>query len=141
VIAFFRQLIFHDFWLKLFSLALAVLIWVTVSFAIRQQGSPVSTLGLPVKERSFFGLPVVVLSSAEDVRTFKVSPSEVEVTVQGEAKILDKLQGREIRVIVDLTGVTSRGDFFKRIEVATPPGVTHVRVVPPEVQVLFPLKN
>ena len=141
MIAFFRQLIFHDFWLKLFSLALAVLVWVTVSFAIRQQGSPVTTLGLPVKERSFFNLPVVILSSAEDVRTFKVSPNEVEVTVQGDAKILDKLQGKDIRAIVDLTGVANRGDLFKRIEVSTPPGVTHVRVLPPEVQVIFPSKN
>jgi hypothetical protein len=141
VIAFFRQLIFHDFWLKLFSLALATLVWVTVSFAIRQQGSPAPALGLPIKERTFFNLPVVVISSAEDVRNSKVTPNAVEVTVQGDAKIVDKLQSKDIRAIVDLTGVEATHDFRKRIEVSTPAGVTHVRVQPTEVQVFFPFRS
>jgi hypothetical protein len=141
VITFFRQLVFHDFWLKLFSLALAVLVWVTVAFAIRQQGSPVNTMGLAIKERPFYNLPVVVMSSAEDVRNVKVSPNEVEVAVQGDAKIVDKLHSKDIRAIVDLTGVEGASDLRKRIEISTPPGVTHVRVIPPEVQVVFPAKN
>ena len=41
-----RDLIFKDFWLKLFSLALAVLIWLTVSFAIqRESANPLKPLG------------------------------------------------------------------------------------------------
>ena len=32
MIAFLRNLLLEDFWLKLFSLALAVLIWFTVTF-------------------------------------------------------------------------------------------------------------
>jgi hypothetical protein len=141
VIAYLRQLVLHDFWLKLFSLALSILVWVTVSFAIRQQGSPVNTLGLTMKERAFYNLPVVVMSSAEDVRNFKVSPNEIEVAVQGDGKILDKLQSKDIRAIVDLTGVEGARDLRKRIEISTPPGVTHVRVVPAEVQVIYPAKN
>jgi hypothetical protein len=34
-----RDLIFKDFWLKLFSLMLAVLIWLTVSFAIQREST------------------------------------------------------------------------------------------------------
>ncbi len=141
MIAFFRQLVLHDFWLKLFSLALAVLVWITVSFAIRHQGSPVNSLGLTMKERPFFNLPVVILSSAEDVRNFKVSPNEVAVTVQGDAKVVDQLQSKDIRALVDLTGVESARDLRKRIEISTPPGVTHVHVTPPDVRVVFPSKN
>ena len=35
-----RESIVKDFWLKLFSLALAVLIWVTVKFVIQNQPNP-----------------------------------------------------------------------------------------------------
>ena len=38
MIAFLRNLFFEDFWLKLFSLALAVLIWLTVTFASQKGG-------------------------------------------------------------------------------------------------------
>lgn len=141
MITFFRQLILHDFWLKLFSLALAVLVWVTVSFAIRQQGSPVSTAGLTIKERPFYNVLVVAVSSAEDVRGVKVSPNEIEVAVQGDAVIVDKLYSKDIRAIVDLTGAQAAPDLRRRVEVFPPPGIACVRVTPPEVQVVFPPKN
>jgi hypothetical protein len=44
MILLLRHLVFHDFWLKLFSLVLAVLIWLTVSVAIKKEVSPVSSL-------------------------------------------------------------------------------------------------
>ncbi len=138
MITFLRQLIVHDFWLKLFSLALAVMVWVIVSFALRQQGSPVNPLGISIKERSFYNLPVVVMSSAEDVSSFKVNPNEVEVTVRGDSQIVDMLKSRDIRALVDLTGAKPEPGLRKRIEISTPPGVSHVSVVPAEVQVVFP---
>ena len=136
-----RHLILEDFWLKLFSLVLAVLTWLTVSFAIQKEASPMSALNFAIPERTFFNLPVVVMSSAEDVRNFKVTPNEVAVTVQGEAKTLHSLQSKDIRALVDLTGLEAAGNVTKRIEVSTPAGVTHVHVVPPEVKVLFPSKG
>jgi len=135
MIAFIRRLFFHDFWLKLFSLSLAVLIWLTVSFAIKKDVSPVASLTMDVTRRTFSGLPLILLSSAADVRDFKVTPKEVEVTVQGDKKILDKLEKKDIRVIVDLTGIESARDLRKRIDVSTPAGVTHVKVDPDEVGV------
>ena len=138
MITFLRELVFHDFWLKLFSLALAVLIWLTVAFAIKNEGSPVVALTVPLQEMAFSNLPVIVMSSAQDVRSFKVSPDQVEVTVQGEAKILRGIQAKDIRVIVDLTDIESAQDLKKRIDVSIPPGISLVRVVPSEVQVVFP---
>jgi YbbR domain-containing protein len=130
MIAFLRNLLLEDIWLKLFSLALAVLIWLTVSFASQKEtgNSP----------RIFYNLPVTVLSTAEDVRDFKVSPNGVIVTVQGDANIVQNLQSKDIRPIVDLTGVAAARDLRKRVEVAVPAGVTCMRVVPEEVQVIFP---
>jgi YbbR domain-containing protein len=80
----------------------------------------------------------VILSSAQDVRSFRVNPSEVTVTVRGDSEALKLLQNRDIRVLVDLTGIGSAQSLRKRIEVSTPAGITHVRVSPEDVEVLFP---
>ena len=130
MIAFLRNLLLEDFWLKLFSLALAALIWFTVTF--------VSQKGVRTDTRVFLSLPVTVLSAADDVRNFKVSPDEVEVTVQGEAETLQNLQSKDIRAMVDLTGVAAAHELRKRVEVSVPAGVTYLRVAPEEVQVIFP---
>ncbi len=142
MIAFLRDLVLKDFWLKLFSLGLAVLIWFTISLAIRNDVSPMSSLALaPSQQMVIPDLPVVIMSSASDVRSFKVNPKEVEVTVQGDPRALQKLQPKDIHVLVDLTGIEAAHDLRKRLEVSTPAGVTHVRVSPEEVQVIFPPKN
>jgi len=138
MITFLRDLFFHDFWLKLFSLALAVLIWLTVAFAIKKEASPVVALTVPLQEMAFSNLPVVVMSSAQDVRSFKVSPDQVEVTVQGEVKTLRGIQAKDIRVIVDLTDIEAAQALKKRMDVSMPAGISLVRVVPSEVQVVFP---
>jgi hypothetical protein len=86
MITFLRNLVFEDFWLKLFSLGLAILTWFTVTF--------VSPKDVRTDKRVFSNLPVTILASAEDVHSFKVSPTEVEVTVQGDAKTVQNLRQR-----------------------------------------------
>jgi YbbR domain-containing protein len=136
-----RNLVLRDFWLKLFSLALAVLFYLAINLAITRETSPVAALSLTPPSKVFSNLPVVILSSAEDVRSVHVSPKEVEVTVQGEPAILKNLQSKDIRVLVDLTGIGAAQALRKRIEVSTPAGVTHVKIDPEEVQVIFPGKG
>lgn len=140
MIAFLRHLVFDDFWLKLFSLVLAALIWFTVTLAIQKEVSPVPTLTQTAAQRTFFNLPIMIVSSAEDVRNFKVNPNQVEVTVEGEARILQTLRIKDIQIMVDLTDIQA-AQPRRRIHVSTPAGVTHVRVVPPEVEVIFPPKS
>lgn len=141
MITFIRDLVSKDIALKLFSLVLAILIWFTVSFAVEKAETPMATFPLPLAERVFANLPVIVLSSAQDVRDVSVDPKEVEVTVQGAAATLKNLQDKDIRVLVDLTGIEAAHDLRKRLEVSTPAGVTLLRVDPTEVQVLFPRRN
>ncbi|MCX6886359.1 MAG: hypothetical protein WCR20_08770 [Verrucomicrobiota bacterium] len=140
MIAFLRHLLLEDLWLKLFSLALAVLTWIAITFALVRDQSPVG-FGSNQRMRTFQGLPVVIMSSAADVRRVRVSPKEVEVVVQAENRVLEQLQPRDIHVLVDLTGIEAAQGLRKRIEVSTPAGVTLVRVRPQEVQVLFPPAN
>lgn len=133
---FFRNLFFKDFWLKLFSLALAVLLWFIIYFA--RDFSPGKTLAVMTEQRIFAELPVNVISSAEDIRSFRVNPKEVEVVIEGEPRVLNRLRRDEIRALVNLTGISAAHDLRKRIEVYTPPNTRIVQVIPSEVQVIFP---
>jgi len=130
MIASLRNLIFGDFWLKLFSLALAVLVWLTVTFVSQRDVRP--------DERVFSHLRITVFAATEDVRNFRVSPNEVQVVVQGDAQALQTLQSKDIRARVDLTGVTTAHELRKRVEVSVPPGIAYRRVMPGEVQIIFP---
>jgi len=130
MIEFLRNLVFEDFWLKLFSLMLAVLTWLTVTFASNKE--------IGTETRVFSNLPVTILASAEDVHNFKVSPHEVEIMVRADPKTLQNLQSKDVRAIVDLTGVAAARDLHKRIEISVPAGVTCLRVAPEGVQVIFP---
>jgi YbbR domain-containing protein len=143
MISFLRDLVFQDFWLKLFSFVLAVLTWFAVNrMANQKEGLAVGSLSLaPPEQRVLNHLPVLIVSSAEDVRSFSVSPKEVDVTVQGSAALVKELQNRDVRVSVDLTGIQAGKDLRIRIDVSTPAGVSYTRVQPPEVQVIYPSKD
>jgi YbbR domain-containing protein len=137
-----RNFFFEDFWLKLFSAVSAILIWLTVNFFIHRDVPPSAPLNLmTTDQRTFANVPVVVLSSAEDVRSVRVHPKEVELTVQGDARSLKQLQARDLRVLADLTGIEAAQGLRKRLQVSTPPGITYVGVYPEEVQVIFPQKT
>lgn len=132
-----RDLVFKDIWLKLFSLGLAVLIWVTVSFAIRKENEQQTGVFSYLPKKAIT-LPVLVVSAAADVREFRVHPDAVTVTVRGEQDDLDKLQDRDVRVTVDLTDITATSGARMPVTVSTPPGVVLVNVSPRTVDVVVP---
>jgi YbbR domain-containing protein len=139
MIPLLRNLFLKDLGLKLFSLLLAILIYCTISFvAIKNEVPSLPSLAMATDVRTFYNLPVLVVSSAADVRRFKVLPETVAVTVQGDPKTLAALDSNDIRAQVDLTGIESATDMRKRIQVSTPAGVTHIGVVPAEARVIFP---
>jgi YbbR domain-containing protein len=133
-----RSFILHDFWLKLFSLVLAVFIWLTVWF-VRRGDAPLRFLTNDAHPQTYYNVPVLVVSSAAEPRGFRVDPSVVTVTVRGDKKAMQKLQPKDIRVVVDLTGIeeAARG-LRKRVDVTTPTGTSPVQVEPSEVEVIVP---
>jgi YbbR domain-containing protein len=141
MIIFLRNLLFHDFWLKLFSLALAILIWITVWFARSKDLSPFSAFTSHAAEQNYFNVPVLVILPAADARNLKVDPSAVQVTVEGDPKQLRELKVSDIRAEVNLTGIESARGMSKRIDVITPQGVTYVRVIPDTVEVIIPPRD
>jgi YbbR domain-containing protein len=134
-----RDAITKDMGWKIFSLGLAVAIWFTVHSISSESTSRTNPLAGTVT-RSFEKLPVLVVSSAADVREFKVHPDTVDVVVSGRPDVVAALEQKDIHVIVDLTGIEVALELKKRVDISTPPGVTFVRVLPEQVDVVVPPK-
>jgi YbbR domain-containing protein len=132
MIVFARNLVTKDFWLKLFSLALAILIWLTVWFSTHGETSSspwFALLGRPADE-SVLTVPIhVPLGTAE--------PAQVTITLRGDQKILKALKPQDIRAEVDLNGIQSANGLLRRVEVVLPKGIFYTRVEPDEVAVQF----
>jgi len=137
-----RDWIIKDLGWKLFSLTLAVAIWVTVKTLSGDmpETHPVSPMGVS-QSVTFTNLPVLVVSSAADVREFKVKPDAIAVTVRGRPDVIAALHQKEIHVTVDLTDVESARDLRERVDVSTPPDVTFISANPREVEVVVPPKR
>ncbi len=126
-----RELIVKDFGWKLLALALAVAIWLTVKGFSSDSGNQTD-------ERTFPGLPAQIVSGTTDVRTFRINPSVVQVTVKGRPEIIKALTEREIRILVDVTAADPTRNFRQRVDVSAPTRITIVKVEPSEVEVIVP---
>jgi len=137
MIRFLHNFFFRDWLLKVFSLALAVLTWLAVSFSLRQK--VVEVPGVPaISERTYYDLPVVILSASGVPSGYKAKPSELNVTVQGNEAVLENLPGKNIRVLVDMSHSTLTNVRTRPVEVITPAGVTHVRIEPTNLVEIIP---
>ncbi len=133
-----RDWITKDFGWKLFSLFLAVAIWLTVHQIYEEPGrSAAPAIGSSV---TFDNLPVLIVATAADVHDFRVAPTTVKVTVSGPAEVMARLQANDLRAVVDLTEIESARDLHRVVEVSSPPGVTLVSVDPPKVAIIPPPK-
>lgn len=142
MISSLQDLVLKDFWLKLFSFALATLIWFTIKIAIKNDISPVASLSLAATEQlTLHELPIDVLSAPQPARRYIITPGTVEVTVQGEPANLKNLHREDVRVLVDLSDTAAAQSSRRQVEVSTPPGITHVKVEPEEVQITAEVRN
>jgi YbbR domain-containing protein len=131
-----RDWFIKDFGWKLFSVILAVAIWLTVNKILGESGN--STELVAGDKQTYDDLPVLVVSTASDVRNFHVMPGTVAVTVSGRPDVMAVLQANQIRAVVDLTGIESGKELRRHVDVSTPPGVTLVSVKPSSVNVIVP---
>jgi hypothetical protein len=131
-----RDWVTKDLGWKLFSLFLAVAIWLTVHKIYEE---PKAASGPVVGNTVTFGsLPVLVVSAASDVRDFRVAPLAVKVTVSGSAEDMARLQADQVHAVVNLTDIGPERDLHLPVDVSTPPGVTLVSVDPAKVGVIAP---
>lgn len=128
------KIIFHNFWAKVCSLLLAVMIWHVVN--TWQQGgrlerAPVVATG----EVTFYRHSITVMKSAGDERAFRVTPATVDVTLKGPVEIMDKLRSGDLMVYINLVDLGDAPPLPLKVMVHHPPGVAVTRVDPPEVHV------
>ena len=129
----FRELILKNLGWKMLSLGLAVAIWLTVRAAIDERGG--------ASVRTFDEIPVQIVASTADVRTFHVDPGKVSITVQGPSQMINVLTDREIHAFLDVTSADTSQNFNRPLRIATPPGITLMRVEPADVTVIVPPKS
>jgi hypothetical protein len=127
-----RELLLKNLGWKMLSLGLAVAIWLTVKTAINERGAQ--------SVRTFENIPAQIVSSTADVRTFRVIPDKVSITVRGRPEVISALNEREIRAFVDITSADISQNFIRRVQISTPIGITIVLVDPVEVAVEAPPK-
>ena len=141
MIIFARNLVAKDFWLKAFSLALAILIWLTVYYSINGEtsNSPwLALLGHPADE-TIMTIPVRVPVGGP--QTFSVDPSEVKVTLRGDPKLLKTLRNDDVRAQVDLVGVDTANGLWRPIQIVLPTGIAYTHLSHNEVEVRVAPKN
>ncbi|MEO7297403.1 MAG: CdaR family protein [Verrucomicrobiota bacterium] len=129
-----RAFIQHNFWLKLFALLLATLIWFAIHFWIeggnRQPLNPITN-----RITREIRLPVRVMARSSDGRIFKVEPEEVAVTVTGESALLTTLTLQNMAAFVDLASMRSARETNQLVKLNSPGGVTVVNISPRAVNV------
>ena len=134
MIGLLQNIFVKDFWPKLFCLLIAISIWSLVSLAIKKEVSPPSLPTGPTTRRTYTNIPVMILSSGTEPRSFIINPTHIEVAVRGEAKLMQSLQDKDIRAVVDVTDIADALDMRKRVEVTVPEGMSVISIAPVEVK-------
>jgi len=133
-----RHLVFHNFWLKVFSIALGTIIWMAIHFSMDHD----LTLSEPSASqhlvREIITVPISILQEEGDARAFTLTPTNVLLTVLGEAKTLHGPEGKEIKMYVDLTGYRSSTATQEDLHPDVPPGIHVVEFKPHTVTVQPP---
>jgi YbbR domain-containing protein len=129
-----------NFWLKLFSLVLATLIWSVINSNFPSAQTRLDIEPFHPGGSRDFRRPVVVMMPARNVQPFEVSPGEVTVKVLGEQSLLDKLRDDDIEVYVNLMNVQNPEGSF-RVDVAVPRGVRIKELWPAHVFVKSPANS
>ena len=137
-----RDWFIKDFGWKLFSVFLALAIWLTVH-KILEESAPAPVVVPPrlaatTLTNKFTNLPVLVVSAAADVREFHVTPNVVTISVSGRPEVMAGLQAGQVHALVDLTGIEAARDLHRPVDVSMPAGVTLANVDPAEVSVVIP---
>ena len=133
-----RAILTKDLGWKLFSVILAVFIWVTVHRIL--DGPKNAATGVGGSTVTYDNLQVSVVASSADVHLYRVLPGTVSVTVSGSPEVISVLQANQVSATVNLNELDPAKDLKRRVNVSVPPGITLVSVEPARVGILIPPK-
>jgi hypothetical protein len=65
-----------------------------------------------------------------EIRGVSVDPEQVEVTLRGDPKSLEKLKQspEDVRALVNLSGVQSADGMLRPVELILPPGISYTHI-------------
>lgn len=116
---------------KMFSVALALVIWATV----HNVGGESATAGLLAVQNIYTNVPVFAVSAEADTSAAQITPAAVSITVSGAPNVIDALQPVNVHAVVNLTGIDSAHNLKRHVDVSLPPRITLLNVDPPDVAV------
>ena len=122
-----RDFVIKDFWWKLGSFLLAVIIWGVVKGELRKSDDG----GVPAIVGEFKKLPVTLLRDPGDLRPLRVVPKEVAVFISGVQAQLKNVKAEQIEVFVKLADGPNLNGAPIKLTVTAPPGISIISVVPP----------
>jgi hypothetical protein len=109
----FRALLLQHFWLKLFSLLLAMLLWLAVHASVDRE-----SVGGPAEARegitNFIARPVLILTDSGAHPAVRIDPPTVDIAVRGGALAISRLDPLDVRAFVR---VPDRVDFDGTVQV------------------------
>jgi CDP-glycerol glycerophosphotransferase (TagB/SpsB family) len=125
-----RHLILHNFWLKLFSIVMATVIWLGIHYSIHEEMNINQSL-----RSEYIRVPVSIKTTVGDKRVFRITPDEVVVTAVGEDDALLRATRKDIRVNLDLTDFNATQPTSKQLMAEAPPDIKVLAISPPSVEV------
>jgi hypothetical protein len=130
-----RDWIAKDLTWKLFSLILAVGLWITIH-NLRETPEVVTPFAT-VRTVTFTNLAVLAVSVNADVHSAQVVPNMVAVRLSGPSEIMAVLEENKVHASVNLTGIDAASGLHLPVDVSAPPGVAVDEIDPPKVGVSF----
>ena len=124
-----HDLIFKNFWLKLFSFVLATLIWFTIWSNLENESRLPWRLARVARDREFLNRPVMILARANETNMFRVAPNSVNVTVRGSQLLLNQLKEGDLQVFVRPAGPGEPAGSLP-VQVYAAKGLTVVHIEP-----------
>jgi YbbR domain-containing protein len=123
-----RHVILHNFWLKLFSFALATVLWLAIHDSIHDEQANTSLTP------EYIRVPVAVKTPPGDKRVFRITPDEVVVTAVGKDPILFQTTQKDIHAVLDLTHFAAK-DAIEKLRAESPADIIVLEVLPATVEV------
>lgn len=123
MIGWLRQVLLHNWWLKLLALGMAYALWAVV---IPRESGPVE-IGRSV--------PLELVNLPRGAQVVGEFPTHIHLHLRGSEGRLRRLAPEDVGVVLDLSGASPGNHIFvltaENVEV--PPGVEVVRIVPEQV--------
>lgn len=133
-----RHLIFDNFYWKMLSLALAMIIWYGAHMFMREDIRPIVRPLQPYGTRDFPALAVRVLTPGKSASPVRVQPSTILVRVGGDLTSLDRVTEQDAIAYVELPETPLTEPITNRVEVKLPPSLRLLSAIPDRV-VISPL--